>query len=104
MLRLRILFNLLVILLLFSCNQQEATQHNDNKILQEKSNQIKNTDKCLQDCQKWCRLGCYATEGKSKCLFLQNKSMPCCDAKTAGLSVEEFKGQSANSSYIKCSL
>ena len=104
MVRLRILFNLLVISLLFSCNQQEDKKHNDNKILPKQSNQINNTDKCLQDCQKWCRLGCYATEGKPKCLFLQNKSMPCCDAKIEGLSVEEFKDQSANSLYIKCSL
>jgi hypothetical protein len=33
---------------------------------------------CSDDCQKWCCLGCKATQGKKKCIFLEDGTMPCC--------------------------
>lgn len=36
------------------------------------------TAKCGNDCQKACCLGCKATEGKKKCIVLEDGSMPCC--------------------------
>ena len=33
---------------------------------------------CQEDCPKSCCLGCKATEGDKKCLFLPDGSMPCC--------------------------
>ena len=36
---------------------------------------------CLDYCQKACCLGCKATEGDRKCIFLADGSMPCCVVK-----------------------
>lgn len=33
---------------------------------------------CNEDCQKACCLGCKATDGDPKCIFLEDGSMPCC--------------------------
>ena len=33
---------------------------------------------CADNCQKACCLGCKATEGEKKCIFLEDGSMPCC--------------------------
>jgi hypothetical protein len=35
---------------------------------------------CSSDCKKACCLGCKATEGEKKCIFLEDGSMPCCTA------------------------
>ena len=33
---------------------------------------------CMDACQKACCLGCKATEGKAKCIYDVDGSMPCC--------------------------
>tara|TARA_B100001142_G_scaffold315162_1_gene353452 strand:- start:175 stop:483 length:309 start_codon:yes stop_codon:yes gene_type:complete len=91
---------LLLVGLLFSCNAKYDLTGNKSKA--EKDNKISNTNKCLKNCKKWCRLGCYAIEGDAKCIFSADKSMPCCDAKAEGLSVDGFIKKSDNKPYIKC--
>jgi len=59
---------------------------------------------CQEDCSKWCSVGCYATEGPTKCIYLEDGSMPCCEALSKGLSLEEFKVVVFENSYRKCNI
>tara|TARA_Y100001954_G_C15689069_1_gene541771 strand:- start:35 stop:301 length:267 start_codon:yes stop_codon:yes gene_type:complete len=57
---------------------------------------------CQEDCKKWCSVGCYASEGPTKCLYLEDGSMPCCEALAKGMSLEEFKLVVFENNYRKC--
>ena len=57
---------------------------------------------CQDDCEKWCSLGCYATQGPTKCIFLEDGSMPCCEALAKGISLKEFKTLAKKNNYRVC--
>ena len=57
---------------------------------------------CQDACEKWCSLGCYATEGPTKCIFLEDGSMPCCEALAKGISLNEFKILAKKNNYSVC--
>ena len=57
---------------------------------------------CEVNCEKSCRLGCYATEGNKNCIYLDDGSMPCCVAKVDNLSKEEFISIVVEKSYSSC--
>lgn len=68
------------------------------------SSQKKQNNTCQEVCEKWCSIGCYATEGPTKCIYLKDGSMPCCEALAEGLSLDEFKVVVAKNNYRKCNL
>ena len=68
------------------------------------SSSQKQNNICQEDCKKWCAVGCYASEGPTKCIYLEDGSMPCCEALAKGMSLEEFKVVIFENNYRKCNL
>ena len=74
----------------FSCSDQSKSTNEESK------------KACEVNCEKSCRLGCYATAGNKNCIYLDDGSMPCCDAKVNNLSKEEFISIVVEKSYSSC--
>ena len=74
----------------FSCSEQSKSAKEESK------------KACEVNCEKSCRLGCYATEGNKNCIYLDDGSMPCCVAKGDNLSKEEFISIVVEKSYSSC--
>ena len=69
---------------------------------QSKSNKEESKKACVENCEKSCRLGCYATEGNKNCIYLDDGTMPCCDARVSNLSKKEFISIVVEKSYSSC--
>ena len=66
--RLILLFTVIMFFGISACSNGEIQNTNDKT----------NVMVCQEGCQKACCLGCKATEGAKKCIFLSDGSMPCC--------------------------
>ena len=62
-----------------ACGGSEtATEEATQSLGASTETEILEVTSCDVECQKACCLGCKATDGDPKCIFLEDGSMPCC--------------------------
>ena len=62
-----------------ACGGSEtATEEATQSLGSSTETEILEVTSCDDECQKACCLGCKATDGDPKCIFLEDGSMPCC--------------------------
>lgn len=62
-----------------ACGGSEtATEESTQSLGASTETEILEVSSCDDECQKACCLGCKATDGDPKCIFLEDGSMPCC--------------------------